>query len=242
MICQMVLMDDPEQYLLKTKEIYNQMNNNSIIGSDSKLISSITISNHTIDKNFDTYIKKTDSIFKQMKENHKWLTSDNDLPFAALLAVSDIDINMLFIEIEKCYQILKNKFEKNAAQSLSHVLVLYKGDYLKKCNKVIEIFDGLKKSKHSFGTNYELSSLGMICSVDIDNEQLINEICEVDNYLKRQKCFGIFSVNKYTRRMYAALIVMSVHNNDSSVIQNIVTNNISSMILSMEYCKLFLSI
>ena len=58
-----------------------------------------------------------------MKEKHPWLTSDEDIPFAAMLAVSDLDTDSLISEMEKNYEILKQKFsDKNAVQTLSHVL------------------------------------------------------------------------------------------------------------------------
>lgn len=240
MLCQMTLAEDPEQYLLKIKEIYGLMNKNSVIGSDSKLISAITLSSHTSKEESEKYIERTNNIYNQMKEKHKWLTSDSDLPFAAMLSVSDLAIDTLFVEIEKCFEILKNKFEKNAAQSLSFVVALCKGDAEQKCKKVFEIFDGLKNAKHSFGANYELSSLGTICSLNVDSEQLVKEICEVDDYLKHQKGFGALSISNYTRRMYAALIVMTAHNSSENNIQNAVVSNILSMTLSMEICMLII--
>lgn len=240
LICQMSLMDDPEQYLLNVKEIYEIMNKNHLIGSDSKLISAITLANHTNGSNFLKYIELTNDIYNHMKADHKWLTSENDLAFAAMLAVSDFDVETLFIEIEKCFEILKNKFEKNASQSLSHVLALCEGDSNKKCNKVFEIFDGLKKAKHSFGTNYELASLGTIASLDINSDQLVNEIVEVDDYLKQQKGFGALSISSYTRRMYAVLIVMNTYSKSNIDIQNSVINNVLSMTLSMEICMLII--
>lgn len=236
MICQMAIVKNPEQYLLKVKETYELMNKNSVVGSDSKLMSAITICSRSLTESVDKYIERTDSIYEQMKEKHKWLTSTNDLPFAAMLAVSDLDTDALFTEMEKCFEILKDKFEKNAAQSLSHVLALCEGEADKKCKKIFEIYDGLKNAKHAYGSNYELASLGVTCSLDMDNEQIIKEICEVDDYLKGQKGFGSLSISSYSRRMYATLIVVNAHNTNEQSIQNAVINNIVSMTLSMELC------
>lgn len=240
LICQMSTMDDPERYLIHTKDIYEKMNNNSVIGSDSKLISALTIASHTLSKNPENYINKTDNAYNQMKENHRWLTSTKDLPYAAMFAVSDMEIDPLFAESEKCFELLKGKFEKNAAQSLSHVLALCDGTAEQKCNKVMAIFDGLKNAKHKFGADYELASLGTICSLDIDNEQIIKEICEVDDYLKKQKGFGSFSISSYTRLMYATLIVMNYHNKEMNTVQNTIINNVLSMTLSMELCMIII--
>lgn len=240
LICQMAIMDNPESYLLSVKKTYELLNKSKVFGSDSKLISAITISSHIAITDIEKYIDRTYEIYNNMKENHKWLTSVNDLPFAAMLAVSDMDVDKLSIDMENCYNLLKDKFEKNAAQSLSHVLALCDGDADKKCNKVCEIFDGLKIAKHSYGANYELASLGTISSLNVSNEQLIKEICEVDDYLKSQKGFGSLSISSYSRRMYASLIVMNSHQKAQTNNQIAVINNILSMSLSMEACMIII--
>lgn len=169
-----------------------------------------------------------------MKESHKWLSSYEDIPFAAMLAVSDMNTDALLSDAEECFTLLKKRFPSNASQSLSHVLSLSNLSPEIKCTKIIEIFNGLKAARHSYGSNYELAALGTLADTDVTAAQLVEDIAQVDDYLKKQKGFGSLSIGSYSRRMYAALIVMNSYKTNCSAAEYSALGSTLALAISME--------
>jgi len=158
-------------------------------------------------------VEKTAEIYKMMKEEHPFLTSSEDGPFAAMMAFTERSPKAMNEEIEKCYTLLKPKFGMgNALQSLSHVLALGEGSAEHKCSKLEEIFDNLKAAGYKYGTNYELATLGALSILDCDAKTLVAEVIEVTDYLETQKGYGgLLGYAKKQRMMHAVMLVSSTY-------------------------------
>lgn len=212
LLCRMSISEDPEKYFEDISTIVDHMKNLKWTGKEYKVMAAITIYDHVDRDEYGDAVEKMIDLYKGMRENHPWLTSGEDIPFAAMLAVSELDTNALLREMEDCYQILKEYFfDTNAVQSLSHVLAVDTGNTEAKCEKVKQVWDLLKEKKHKYGTGYELAVLGSLCLLDIPVEKIAEEIIEADEYLKQHKGFSNLSLGKKTRLMYAALMVMDAH-------------------------------
>ena len=147
-----------------------------------------------------------------MKEAHPWLTSENDLPFAALMAVSGRDAAAVYAEAEEIYSVLRNRLraDRNTLQMLSHILAIRNGDAETKCEKLCALAGGLKEAGHSLGTGSRLAILGILVDSGLPANALIERICETDGYLKQYKPVrGIFGVGKDCRRMFAVQMVQA---------------------------------
>lgn len=103
---------------------------------------------------------------------------------------------------------------------------------------MIDIFDALKQQKRKYGTSYELASLGAIVSLDLSINDIVNEIIEVDDFLKEQKEFGAFGIGNTQRLMYAALLVMDTYMPDSKTMQNSVMGSTLSMVIAQQTAML----
>nr|WP_164995825.1 DUF4003 family protein [Miniphocaeibacter massiliensis] len=91
---------------------------------------------------YDGIVEKTRGIYEKMKRNHPFLTSSEDTTFAAMLAISKLNISMIENEMEKCYDILRNSvFYKNAVQSLSTILSLGEKTSEIKCERVERLYN-----------------------------------------------------------------------------------------------------
>lgn len=212
LLCRMSVSESPEKYLEAIRSIVDSMKDLKWINKDYKTIAAITIYDHVHQNGEQDAVEKMVDLYKGMEENHPWLTSSQDVPFAAILAVSEADTNALLREMENCYQILKEFFsDQNAVQSLSQVLAIDIGNTVAKCNKLKQAWNLLKEKKHKYGTGYELALLGMLCLLDIPIEKAVEEIIEADEYLKGHKGFGNLSLGKKTRLMYAVLMVINAH-------------------------------
>lgn len=234
-ICKMVLADNSEEYLDKLERLYKLLKHIKWGGNEHKIMAAVAIADNCDEADFDKYVDRTEEIYKRMKEGHSFLTSDEDLPLAAILATSDLDVNKLINDMEDCYSILKTKFhDSNAVQSLSHVLSLGDKSPVEKCNKVFDIFDELKAEGHKFGTGYELSVLGCIAISDISVDEIVKLIGETDDYLKKQKGFGNFSLGSKERRMFAAQLVSLDYNNNYGALNSVVVGSALTMTIASQ--------
>ena len=152
-------------------------------------------------------------IYDLMKNEHPFLTSSEDAVFAAIFALSEKADSHLLRDAERCYDVLKSKFhDKNALQSLSHVLALADGEMGTvddKCRNTAMLYDMLKEKKQRYGTGYELSTLGSLATLPGELEEIASDLIDVSEFLKTQKGYGFFGIDKKPRLMHAAMIVTS---------------------------------
>ena len=237
LICKMLLSENPKEYFINVRTTYTQLNSSKLIGDDHKIMASMVICDHKGCLSTEDCVRRTNIIYSRMKKNHKWLTSNEDFPLAAILAVSDIDIDKQFIEIEKNFSILKSKFnDKNAVQSLSHILAIDNLLVENKCQKLQDIYCLLKTQGHPFGTGYELPSLGTLTMLNLTPEQITSLIIQADDYLKKEKGFGNFALGSKPRRLFAAQIVADTFLLNSR--EDVLLSNVLSCVLSFEICMI----
>ena len=238
-ICKMAASDNPERYFTQVETVYKMLNAKKLLGNEYKILAAMTICDYVSENEYSTYVAKTNAIYEQMKEKHRWLTSDEDMPFAAILAVSDIEISKLIDEMESCYTILKGSFsDSNAVQSLSHVLALGDMPSETKCARVEQIFDALKKQNHKFGSGHELSSLGALALGDLSVDEIAAMISEVDDFLKVQRGFGALSLGSRERRIYAAQLCLNHVAPGNIRMDSAVLGNMLAVTIAAEVCML----
>ena len=239
LICKMTIAADPKQYLLAIQQIVEQMKHLKWIIAQYKILAAMTIYDYGDIENISDIIARMEKLFKGMKEKHPWLTSDEDISFAAMLATSDVDETKLIEEMESCYTSLKTKFNgNNAMQSVSHILALDSATTEEKCNRLYRIFDQLKEKKHKYGTGYEMTILGTMSILDIPDEQIVDEIIEADEFLEMQKGFGDFVMGEKRRRMYAALMVMDSHIPPADRSHQALLNTTMTLVIAMQICMI----
>lgn len=240
LLCRMSLADDGEKYFDMVEDVYRRLNKSRWMGSEYKILAAMTICDHSYE-NADEYILRTNEIYERMKKEHKWLTSHEDIPFAAMLAVSDRDIDEMSVEMEKIFDILKCSFsDSNAVQSLSHVLTLESSGAEEKCRRVTEIFAGLKDAHHTFGAGYELAVIGTLAMLPLSVDDIVQQVIDADDYLKSKDGFGSLSLGDTARRMYAALMVINVFRSHDSMKDNTVLSSMLSMTIAVEICMIIM--
>lgn len=240
-LCKMATKENPEQYFAEIDEIVHQMKDIKWIDNDYKILSAMTLRDHTEMDNIPECLHEMLRLYEGMKKNHPWLTDGEDVPFAALLVTSGMDVDVLLDEMERCYQDLGKKFRnKNAVQSLSHVLAVNPVDTTEKCQRVEDIFNQLKEQKHKYPSGFELAVLGTLAMLNVSTETLVEEIIDADDFLKKQEGFGTFNVGTEKRRMYAALMVMDTHMPPADTAHESLVNSVLALVIAMEVCVLIL--
>lgn len=238
-ICKMMLSNNPEGYFKKVAKAHEATKKLKWVGEDYKILAALVICDHVDEADFEKYVDRTEAIYQKMKQQHSLLTGSEDVPFAALLAVSDIEIDKLILDMEESYKVLKPKFsDANAVQSLSHILCLDGNPTEEKCNKIMAIFDELKALKHKYGASYELSSLGTLSMLDMSEKQIAICIAEADDYLKQQKGFGDLALGAKERRLFAAQLVLQTYGKQAQASNSVALTSMLALTIAIEICMI----
>jgi hypothetical protein len=197
---------NPKQKLEKALMIYDLLKK-EFFSSYYLPTAALMLADLVLADQLEATVSRTKQIYNLMKSKHPFLTSGEDSTFAALLAMSDLSNEQLVDEMERCYQLLREKFYSGSVQSLSHVLTLGEGLPERKSQLTIELYEAFKSSGLRYGKSYELPALGVLALLQVDIKTLISEVTEVDNLLKGEKGFGAFGIGAKQRLMYAGMIV-----------------------------------
>lgn len=198
-------------------------------------IAAMIIAQYADEARYAELAQRTRRIYKQMRADHPFLTSGEDSTFCALMALLDKPDEVLLGDAEECYKTLKsNFFSSNAVQSLSHVLAMCDGEPEIKCQKTMELFQKLKEAGHKYGTSYELPTLGVLAMADGNQDEIVAEMAEIDQWLSEQKGFGFFSsISAKQRLMYAGMIAQQDYINDK-MMQSAAVNGVISLIVAQQ--------
>lgn len=198
-------------------------------------IAAMIIAQYADEARYAELAQRTRRIYKQMRADHPFLTSGEDSTFCALMALLDKPDEVLLGDAEECYKTLKsNFFSSNAVQSLSHVLAMCDGEPKIKCQRTMELFQKLKEAGHKYGTSYELPTLGVVAMADGNQDEIVAEMAEIDQWLSEQKGFGFFSsISVKQRLMYAGMITQQDYINDK-MMQGAAVNGVISLIVAQQ--------
>lgn len=205
--CKMALSDDPARYFENLERAYQSIK--TFFSGEQTVLAAMILAEQG---GSEGMAEKAKQIYKEMKEAHPWLTSESDMPFAALMAVSGQDASSVYAEAEEIYALLKGKLkaDRDTLQMLSHILAIRSGRTDEKCEKLCALAVGLKAAGHSLGRGSRLAILGILADSGLPTDALVERICETDDFLKQYKPFhGIFGVGKDCRRMFAVQMVHS---------------------------------
>ena len=232
----MALQSNPEKYLDDVIEVYSKLRQGKFFGTTYKALAAITICDMDRASDADAVVEKTNRLLKGMKENHRFLTSDEDTGFAVLLAMTDKSVDDMLEELEEIFQQLKAaiKFHDNDVYSLAQVLVIQEGDAATKVEKTLRLYEAFQQAGVKYGKGYELASLGNLISLDMDVEELVKEIAEAAEYLKTKKGFKTLSLSSTTRLMFASMITSNVLSSENTASTQAVVSNAVAMIITEE--------
>ncbi len=205
--CKMALADDPARYFDRLEQEYGKIK--TFFSGEQTVLAAMILAEQSASGGL---AEKTKQIYREMKEAHPWLTSENDLPFAALMAASGRNASAVCAEAEEIYTILRKSLraDRDTLQMLSHILAVRGGRADAKCEKLCALAEGLKAAKHSLGRGSRLAILGLLADAGLPADALVERIGETDDYLKQFKPFrGFFGVGRDCRRMFAVQMVQA---------------------------------
>ncbi len=206
MISILAVSDSPEDKMKRVIEIHKALRKN-FFGSEFLPVAAMALDELDSQGDYKKISDRSRNIYNLMKQEHPFLTSSEDSVFAALLALSDSPDSVIVAQMEQAYVKLREVFkDRNAVQTLSHVIVLLGGDIIENCNRTIELYNRIRNRKHKYGKSFELAVLAILSLVD-DMDRVVDDIIETDNFLSKQKGYGFLGIDKIQRIMHAAILV-----------------------------------
>lgn len=234
LVTEMALSQEPEVFFDQVSQIYKMLKKAGWSGSEHLVAAAMAIAGAMDAGEAGAVIDRTRALYDGMKKKHPFLTSSEDIAFAVLLAMSGLEQEELLAEMETCYNTLKPSFlSSNAVQMLSHILALDTREAQVKCRQVLDLQDQLKRRGKRFDSN-SLAILGGLVLLDIEQEKLVSEIVEADEYLKGQKGFGVFGIGEKQRLLYAALLVMDRYVTEKESMQMTMITSAVATILAQQ--------
>lgn len=223
--------DDMESSLRDIISIYEKLKD-KFFTNEYLVMAAQVIFNARYRVNIDDAIINTRLAYDYMKKHHRFLTGQEDIANAAIIATTSSNLEETFNEIEESYQYLKdNRISySNNIQSLSHILSLINLPSMQKCNEVLEMNSILKEKKVPL-KDYFIPMLGIITFLTDNKEAFAEKIADTSMSLKKEKGFGNFALGSNFRNMIAATLVSIDYLDtiDENIKENIIsnTNNIA---------------
>ncbi len=230
--CSIDLNGGGEVFTDKILEVYDLLKKEFISAAQLVLAAQV-IAERCERYGYPAIVKRAKELYKLMKKEHPLITGQNDYVLCALLAMSDQTNETLIIEIEKCYDYLKENFkwaDGDALQSVSHILAQYNEPVELKCQRVLDLYAELKRRKHPFDKYYGFPMLALFNSVDKDTGELADELIEMSEYLKEHKGFGNFGLGESTRMVYAAVLLNQLYSDDKNLTASMINSTISAIV------------
>lgn len=217
MITKMSLSEDAEAYILGVKEVYDKLHKIYKMSSEYVALAAMMIYENKDMKSVDEVIQRTESMMKAIKKEHPFITSKEDLSLISLMALVEQSEEEILKDMETCHQILLKAFSghSNAVQTLAMVLATDTREASVKCDRVIRLYEELRRKGIKYSKGQELAVLGTCALMGEDIQSIASEIEETEEYLKTRKGFGAWGTGKNGRLMYAAMLVTESYSDDS---------------------------
>lgn len=206
-VCHLAVNENQETFMQQILKVYKMLKKVAVPSAYLSLVALI-IATFADEEDYESVIEKAKDIYDRMKVEHPFLTSGEDGPFAAMLALDAKSPEVLIQETERCYSFLKGNFSsRNAVQGLSFVLAMGEGDSLEKCRRFMDIYTTFKMKGYKFGADYFLSVLGAISLLPFDINELVDDVIAVTEFLEGKPGFGMLDSSKKERMAHATIIV-----------------------------------
>lgn len=227
----LALRDDPERLLGETMDLYEQMRAVKFKASDYLVFAAFEIAENAEPERRAEAIERTRTFYEGMKANHRFLTSQDDYIFSALLGLSELPIESTLKRMEQFYAELKPEFRAgNGLQALTHVLVLGEAD-AGTIPRMMELRDRLRERKLRMDKDFTLPSLGLLALLPADTRVIVDELEEAASYLREQKGFGRWSITEQELLLLVSGIVIS--RSVGQLREGVASPAVSNMLMSL---------
>ena len=215
----MALSDDPAAYLDGVLDIYQRLKAGRVLPGEMVAMAATTIYENCSADVCDTVVDKTRMAYAKIKEQHRFLTGEEDLALIALMVMAGIDPDRAAVRAEEMYAILKGRYlpGSDTPQTVAMVLSLSEKPAEQKAQGFFGLYDACKAAGHATSKDKAMAIYATYADLEANLSEVVAEIGEVDDWLKRQKGYGALGVGASIRRLFAATLVLEDRVEDSAV-------------------------
>lgn len=232
-ITKMCLADDYEAYLSGVLEVYKKLRKlHKLTASAYMVMTAINIFEGGGIESADANIEKLETVYKEMKADHFWLTDDADRPFIAMMVSRNIGIAAISSEISACYEACSRmSFSKEAMHSAAQIMSLSGKSVETKVTDMCDTADALKKQK-LVGMKSDLMPVAAALGfVNASAGEKAKDIKEIYDYLKTQRGFKWY-IGGTQRTLYSILAYALIHiSGDGTVLNSVINSTLTNIII-----------
>ena len=229
----MSLADDPRAYLEGVLGVYEQLKAELFLPGELVAMAAMTIYENCPPEALEEVVAKTREAYAMIKEQHRFLTGEEDMALIALMVMAGIDPSQAAAKAEELYAILKGSFlpGSDTPQAAAMILALTDRPAEQKAEEYLGMFDACKKAGHATSKDKAAAIYAAFEGLDADRAELVAEIGEVDDWLKRQKGYGPFGTGASIRRLFAATHVLEDRQESTAAIVSGTTSAVAQAIV-----------
>jgi len=233
------LSEKPQQLLADTLEVYELLKQEGFWASDYLVVAAYEIAANTEKHKFERIACRSMEFYKEMKANIRFHIGQDDYIFAAMLALSDIDVHEGALKLRHLFTQLKSEFSafisRNSIVTLSQMLVLA-GSTDECVYNLLKLNRVLRKKKIRLDKTYTLPSLGVLGMFTVDKYAFADDLIASRDYLRSQKGFGALSVSTQELLLYAVSLITNAYtgDTDNNVMKVSVATSITNLIIAQQ--------
>lgn len=227
---------DKETQLTSTMAVYDLLKDVKFRASDYLVIAAYQIAAQAAPEQYLRTVERAKAFYDSMKAKHRFLTGQDDYIFAAMLALSDIDVHGGVERMEQLYATLKPEFlSGNSVQALTQVLVLG-GEAAETASRVLALRDAFRERGLRMDKEYTLSSLGVLSLLPGSKEDIVNDVSETYEFLRTKKGFGNWSITKQELLLLSAGLVAFKYVDEvkSGVVSTMLSTSITNIVIAQQ--------
>ena len=208
LLCMLAAGDEPEARWERTQRCYALLKE-AFFSSQYLALAALLLGDGAKEEDLPALAARGKGLYQRMKQEHPFLTGQEDSVFALLLAESPRSDDALIEDMEACYTRLDQRFPKgDGLQTASHVLALSDDAPERKVNRMLSLFDGIEAAGGKYGKDRQLPILAALSLSDGSEEALVADMLELNGLLAQEKGYkGVFGLDKRTRMMHAAMLL-----------------------------------
>ena len=220
-----------DRLLNDTLTVYELMKKSKFGSSDFLVVAACLVARQADPGRFAEVANRARAFYEGMKKAHWFITGQDDTIYSAMLGLSNLAVDAGVDRIERLYEELKPDFcSRNSVQALAQVLVLG-GESTDPTSRVRALADAFRAEGLKLDKEYTLPALGVLALLPLDKEATVRSVIETFGYLRMQKGFSAWAVNKQELLLLSAALVAFISADDME--KDIVTSALSTSIASM---------
>lgn len=210
--CKLAVSDDPKARWDRAAQNYAVLKE-QFARSEYLALAALLLTDSAADADVPALAARGKALYRRMREQHPFLTGQEDAVFAILLAQCPADDDALIADMEECYRLLDARFPKsNGLQAASHVLAAIGGTPAEKAGRVIAIYDAIRAAGGKYGKEWELPVLAAFAADETPVDAVVSDLFEIDALLEGQNGYrSVFGYDRRMRMMHAAMLAAAGH-------------------------------